>query len=457
MSKKIFILRTSSLVSKENGTLCFGNDNEIVIPMTVLDELERLSKQFNAKGRNAKNVLNYLASFKTSELMSANGVIQKNGSTLRLLRADSRVNIPFKDELNLNSFDLKCFQIACQLKQENPKKPVILISRNSSLRIKANSIGIKAQNFKDELFPNLDQQYTGRVECTTSDQAIDSFYSTGKLKKSNILNNKDIEWVANEFFLIKSNYNCDSTCKSAIGRFNGRDIVPLIFSESNPYGITAKNVGQIMMIEALMHDSYTAPIVIIKGGAGTGKTYTSLAVALEKTLSENVYSQILVTSPTQTIGQEKLGFLPGEIEDKFNPHLGGIKDNIRLLYSSKKFSEKKPNKKTGESLFNDGIIRVQPIGFLRGRTIVDTFFIIDETQNIDPDDIKSIVSRAGQGSKFVFLGDPTQIDNPSLNERYNGLIYLSEKMKNSPLAWQITLKDEESVRSDLARLAAKIL
>ena len=155
--------------------------------------------------------------------------------------------------------------------------------------------------------------------------------------------------------------------------------------------------------------------------------------------------------PIETVGQERMGFLPGEIEDKFNPYIGGIKDNLRQLLKNM------DSKDSVASFFSSGKIQIQPIGFLRGRTITDTFFIIDETQNIAPDDIKSIVTRAGKGSKFVFLGDPTQIDNPQLNERNNGLVYLSEKMKETPLAWQITLKDEESVRSDVAKLAAQIL
>ena len=162
-----------------------------------------------------------------------------------------------------------------------------------------------------------------------------------------------------------------------------------------------------------------------------------------------------------TVGGEEIGFLPGEIEDKFSPHIGGFKDNLRILLNGRnKKKEKENNPGNSDNsfyLYENGIIQMQPIGFFRGRTIVDTFIIIDETQNIHPDDIKSIVSRVGEGSKIVVLGDPTQIDNPKLDERYNGLVFLSEKMKNYPNAWQITLNDEESVRSELAKYAAKIL
>ena len=202
------------------------------------------------------------------------------------------------------------------------------------------------------------------------------------------------------------------------------------------------------MMEALLDNEY--PLVVIKGNAGTGKTFCTLAVGLEKTEVENQYSRILVTrSVTAT---EQYGFLPGDIEEKLSPYLSGIKDNLSILLHGN------GNRGKNKDFYEDGtIVQVQAIGFLRGRSIVETYFIIDETQNLEPDIIKSIVTRAAEGSKFIFLGDPTQVDNPNLTERYNGLVYLSEKMKGNPLCAQISLTDDESVRSKLAREAAKIL
>lgn len=448
MGRKIFILKAETLVAKANCTLCFDSDNDVVIPFPVLDELESLSHQYNEKGRNAKNLLDYLSSFKIHELVGK-GVIQKNGSTLRLIKEDLKVDIPLS---GLKPIDYKCLQIAKKLKDEE-NKPVILVSKNTTLRLKANSIGIKAQNFKDDVYPNLEDQYKGRIECTSS--KLDSFFKNGFIKVKDIHNYSKYEWMPNMFLTITS----PDGKQSAIARYDAdkKQIAKLNHMDYHPYGITAKNAGQKMMLEALLEGPDTAPIVIIKGGAGTGKTYQTLAVALENTIEQpRVYSQILVSSPVQTVGQERIGFLPGDIEEKFDPHLGGLTDNLKLLMKDSA-SDKSKLKMTRDYLFDMANVNVQPIGFLRGRTIVDTFYIIDETQNIDPDDIKSIVTRAGQGSKFVFLGDPTQIDNPNLNETYNGLVYLSEKMKDNSLAWQITLNDDESVRSVLAKIAAKIL
>ncbi len=447
MARKIFVLRAHSLVAKEKAKtlLSFGNDNQICIPFPVLDELEKLTHQYSQQGKNARSILDYIDSFDIKKLMSKEGVIQPNGSSLRLVHAnnESRIAIP-----NLSVADKQCLEIAMDLKKENPKTPVILVSRNSSLRLKANSIGIKAQNFRDDLFPTIEEQYKGRLEVETSDENFNKFMEDGRLQIKNIYNSSTIEWFPNVFLQITSFSGC-----SAIGRFNGKEIVKLNYTEYHPAKVQTKNAGQIMLKEALLESSERAPIVVVKGGAGTGKTYMSLAVALEETLyaKNKSYKEILVSAPIETVGQERMGFLPGEIEDKFNPYIGGIKDNLRQLLKNM------DSKDSVASFFSSGKIQIQPIGFLRGRTITDTFFIIDETQNIAPDDIKSIVTRAGKGSKFVFLGDPTQIDNPQLNERNNGLVYLSEKMKETPLAWQITLKDEESVRSDVAKLAAQIL
>lgn len=454
MVKKIFVVRTHSLVSKENcGTLfSFGSDNQVVIPLGVIDELENLKHQYNQKARNAKAILDYLASFDIHKLMSKSGVIQKNGSTLRLINS-------FKDEQikmeNLTQFDKRCLQIAKGLSNENNGKiPVILVSKNAALRIKANSIGIETQDFKDDLYPALSEQYTGRIECTASKNTINKLYTGGKIGVSQITEYKSVEWFPNMFLHIKA---FDDDSQSTIARFDGNIIVPLQFANHTPYNISPKNAGQVMLQEALLQDYNSAPLIIVKGGAGCGKTIMSLACALDKIEDkQSNYKEILYSRPTDTVGQENIGFLPGGVEEKYMPHLKAITDNLKKLLEFQNQNSNKPSKKSVNSLL-DKYIEIQPLGFLRGRTIVDSYYIIDETQNIDPGDIKSIVSRSGERSKFIFLGDPTQIDNPDLNERYNGLVYLSEKTKDWQNAWQITLTDDESVRSDLAKMAAKLL
>ncbi len=450
--RKIFVLRPGSLLSSEDSTLRFGGDNTIVIPMAVIEELQHFRGK-PEKQKIARRILEYLESFDAKSL-NQEGVCQKNGSLLRVVGnyADIEVDIE-----GITLLDKRCFQVCRGLKRDNPEVEVILVSKNPALRIKAKILGIEAENFRDDLFPALSEQYTGRIEVGLTSEAIDYFYNEKYLPIERVLNYKDIDWVTNMFVIGKP----ENSRQSLFGRFDGKKIVPMQHNTNYPAGVIPKNVGQKMLMECLLTDWQEAPLVIAKGGAGTGKTFCSLAVGLEELDKNGAYEKILVASPFETIGQERMGYLPGDIRDKATPYLGGIRDNLSILRGSKSGGYGKKDgltiKENGEYYLDSEQIQIQPIGFLRGRTIVNTLFIIDETQNIDPSDIKSIVTRAAQGSKFVFLGDPSQVDNPKLDEHYNGLVYLSEKMKGDPLCWQVTLDETESVRGDLARVAASKL
>lgn len=469
-SKKIFILGTQSLTSSTDSTLRFGSDNEIVIPYPEgIIELSKIASQNNEKSKIAKKLLEYFSTFKTRDLLSDKGVIQQNGSILRFENGYRDKKFPDMDLFT--SLDRRKVQVALGLKETyNNKKPVIIVSKRPGLKILVSNLGLKVEEFRDDIFPTLEEQYKGRINCETSKAKIESFYENGFIETKSIHNYQKIEFLPNMFLNISA---FDDKKTSAIGRYDAKTkkIVSLYSKDLHPFGITPKNAGQKMAQEALLQPPETAPIVIIQGEAGTGKTILTLAAALFKTLEdEKTYSQILITTPTETLRDENLGFLPGEFEQKFDPYLGGIMDNLKILLSSKKKKGKSKNTSsnstttsnskstyTPKQLLENGTIVMQLIGHLRGRSIVDTIFIIDEAQNIEPEVIKSIVTRAGEGSKFVFLGCPTQIDNPDLNERYNGLVYLSEKMKDSEYCWQVTLEAEESVRSPIAYIAAKIL
>ena len=447
---KIFVLRVNSLLSSVDSTLRFGSDNEVVIPLAVIDELQNYRGK-PEKRRIADSILEYLESFDVEKLFNV-GVRQANGSILRVVMNYHNVNVTRME--GISDTDWRIFQVCLGLQKENKDKKVILVSKKNVIRIKARALGINAEDFRDDLFPSPSEQYQGRISIETTARAVDRFFQEKYLPISEVIEPR-VEWVPNMFVEGRA---IDSN-QSFLGRYDGEKIVPLVFSSKvYPYGLAAKNAGQKMLMECLLMDWEKAPLVIAKGGAGTGKTYCSLAVALYG-IDNSQYSRILVATPSETVGNEKLGFLPGDIRDKISPYLGGIRDNLSMLLgaNSRNCNSKREPVESGEYYFEKGIIQVQPIGFLRGRTIVNSIFIIDETQNIDPGDIKSIVTRAAEGSKFIFLGDPTQVDNPKLNERYKGLVYLSEKFKGNPLCWQITLKNEESVRSELSTIASKIL
>ena len=267
------------------------------------------------------------------------------------------------------------------------------------------------------------------------------------------------ELEVNEFLIIHSN---DNNKQTALGRFDGKKISPLYYKNNyNIMGISPRNVGQKFMLECLSVEAKLAPLVIIKGPAGTAKTLFSLAVGLQKILEEQngEYRRILVCRPNVTMDEE-IGFLPGSEQEKIAPFMRPIYDNLEILIDSDEESrysnELELNDKI-EELFERRIITTEAVAYLRGRSIVKSWVIIDEAQNLTPKQVKSIITRAGEGSKIVLIGDPEQIDQAFLDSRSNGLCYASEKMKGSPLCYQVTLDYDECERSDLAYEASKRL
>lgn len=447
---KIFVLRTESILSSTKSTLKFDSDNCVVIPMAILENLYRY-EGLTEKKKLARTFCNeYISSFSKKELMSKEGAKQVNGSRIRLVD-NGEISENIEKMNNLSMLDKRVFQVCYSLKAENHQ--VILISQNPVIRFKAYELGIKAEPFKDEIFPLPKDQYKGFISAETSKTDFDKFFQEDSIPVKSIYKANSIEWIENMFVNIVCGNN------STIGRYTGGKIVPLIYSKRIPNGYKALNIEQLMLWECLMAPPEKAPLVVVKGAAGTGKTFCSLAYALEhlkKFGTNGLYNQILVGTPVEY--GENIGYLPGDISSKVSPVLGGIFDNLESI-----FREKNPEadnlmiQDQCDEIFERKFIQIQVIGFLRGRTIPNKCFIIDETQNVAPDDIKKIVTRAAKGSKFIFLGDPEQFGNPELNERYNGLVYLSEKFKGDSLCWQITLDSKKSVRGDLAKTALNVL
>lgn len=246
-----------------------------------------------------------------------------------------------------------------------------------------------------------------------------------------------------------------------LGRVENGRIVPLTFKKSKPYGVSPKNAGQYFLQEALMQTAEKAPLVIVKGMAGTAKTFYTLAVGLEKVLNNPTgeYRRILISRPNAQFDAD-IGFLPGDEQEKISPLMRPVIDNLEQLIDSneeRRYEDERELKGKVEEIFDRGLIQAEALNFIRGRSIVKTYLIIDEAQNMTPGQVKGIITRAGAGTKIVLLGDPCQIDRPFLDERTNGLSYASERMKGSPLCWQITMTADECERSALAADAVKRL
>ncbi|MBA4700564.1 MAG: PhoH family protein [Ruminococcus sp.] len=453
--QKTYVLDTNVLIQAPYALQSFG-DNHIVLPIAVLEELDILKTSDGERGANARQVIRYLESLRiTGSLIE--GVPLPNGGTLRL--EVNCINVKLPDGFPEYKSDNRILKICQGLKEK--LTPVILVTKDILVRIKAQMMGIEAEDFTTEQAPISGKQYTGRCEAYVSEKKFEGF------KKKNIspddlyLTDEEgqkhpVELVPNQFVIIRAD---QSGNKTQLGRFNGKKVVPLTYKKKKPYGITPRNVGQYFLQEALMTDADNAPLVIVKGMAGTAKTFYALAAGLNSIMELETpeYRKILICRPNVQFDDD-IGFLPGDETEKIAPLLRPAIDNLELLVDQnekERFADERGLSGKVEELFDRGIISAQALNYIRGRSVTKTYLIIDEAQNLTPKQAKGIITRAGVGTKIILLGDPNQIDHPLLDERTNGLSYAAEKMKGSPLCYQITLSADECERSALALDAIK--
>lgn len=452
--KKTFVLDTNVLLQSPQSIFAF-EDNKVVIPDVVLEELDKFkngSKEINV---NAREVAKTLENLRLSGKLTNGVKINENG----ILFVET--NRSTLTDLEQNSADNKILE-TCEYLKKIKGENVVLVTKDIILRIKADIVNINSEDFESERAPKISEQYKGRREIYINSEKIDQFYANGNLNIEGLKIYKndgtldEIPLVNNEFLVM---HNIANPNQTAIGRVSPKNniIIKLYYDESHPYGISPRNVGQKFMLEALMSSETIAPLVIIKGPAGTAKTFMSLAVGLQKTLEEQEFRRILVCRPNITM-DEDLGFLPGTEKEKIAPLMRPIYDNLEILVDSDskhRFDNEKELADKVQYIFEKGYIDMQAVGYLRGRSITKHYIIIDEAQNLTPTAAKGIITRAGKDTKIILCGDPEQVDAKFLDERTNGLSYISEIMKGSPLCWQITCDDEECIRSPLASDAIK--
>ena len=453
--QKTYILDTNVLIQAPYALQSF-EDNHLVLPLAVLEELDGLKNAEGERGANARQVIRYLESLRTAGNL-LEGVPLPGGGTLRLEVNCVDVKLPegFPDHKNDNRILKVCLGL------QNRKTPVILVTKDIVVRVKAQMLGIQAEDFTTEQAPVSEEQYTGRCEVFVAEKKFEDF------KKKHITpedvyqvdeagEKLPVTLMPNQFVILKAD---QSVRKTQLGRFDGKKIVPLAFQKKKPYGVSPRNVGQKFLQEALMADAEEAPLVIVKGMAGTAKTFYTLAVGLHAMLEqeEPAYRRILISRPNAQFDDD-IGFLPGDESEKIAPLLRPVVDNLELLVDQnekERFADERSLSGKVEELFDRGIVDAQALNFIRGRSISKTYLVIDEAQNLTPKQAKGIITRAGMGTKIILLGDPQQIDHPLLDERTNGLSYAAEKMKGSPLCWQVTMSAEECERSALAMDAVK--
>ncbi|MEE0462665.1 PhoH family protein [Blautia hydrogenotrophica] len=457
---KTYVIDSSVIIQSPDALTRF-QDNVVVVPFVVLEKLGALSAVTSEQGINARKAIQMLEVFRLrGDLLQ--GVSLESGGILRVEK--NYIDVALPKELPAESSDNRILKV-CKGYQEVPdsQKPVILVTKSITLRLKAQMLGILAEDYTAEQVTDWASPYTGRMEVYVPEEQFKDFKKKGiPLKTVYTVDGNGIvqkpELFENQFVILRAD---QSAKKTLLGRVEKDKILPLKYKKIRPYGVNPQNVGQYFLQEALMQPASKAPLVIVKGMAGTAKTFYSLAVGLEKLINNpsGEYRKMIVCRPNSQFDSD-IGFLPGDEQDKIYPLMRPIVDNLEQLIDSnieKRYENEQELNDKIEEIFDRGLIQTEALNFIRGRSIVKTYLIIDEAQNMTPNQMKGIITRAGEGTKIILLGDPAQIDRPLLDEKTNGLSYASQYMKGSPLCWQITLTAEECERSALAMDALKRL
>lgn len=451
---KTYVLDTNVLIQAPYALESF-EENHVVLPVAVLEELDKFKTEDGERGANTRQVIRFLEQLRQKGQLQE-GVPLDTGGTLRLEVNHRDVQLP--NGFYEHSNDNRILKVCKGLMDDG--HVTTLVTRDIMVRIKAQMMGVPAEDFTTDQVPSAHSQYTGRHDVYTADNNMSSFKKQGILASDlytvdALGNSIPVTPVMNQFFTIHSD---TSTKKTLLGRFDGKSVVPLRYQNDNPFGVKPRNLGQYFLQEALMSDSKHAPLVIVKGTAGTAKTFYTLAVGLERIYNQSNpdYRRILVCRPNVQFDSE-IGFLPGSEQEKIAPFLRPIIDNLEILVDKddkERYRNEKELRGKIDELFDRGIITAEALNFIRGRSLTYTYLMIDEAQNLTPKQVKGIITRVGKGTKVILLGDPQQIDHPLLDERTNGLSYAAERMKGSPYCYQITMQPDECERSNLAFDAA---
>ncbi len=442
--RKAFILDTNVLLFDPNAIFKFGN-NDIVIPIVVVEEIDRFKREMSENGRHARHFSRLIDSMRSGGELSK-GVKLPNGG---MLTVELGTEQPLPFELQMDKADNRILALAITLKKEQPKRPIEFVTKDVNLRIKADALGISAADYEpDSVEP--EQAYTGMSSLNVDAHLVDEFYTNKRLPFPDGTKN----FKPNQYVILKDSANPNHT---AMGRYSKEldCIVPLYKPAEGLWGVFPKNSEQAFAMDALLNDEIK--LVSLVGKAGTGKTLLAIAAGLSKTVDEGVYHRLLVSRPVFPLGKD-IGFLPGDIEEKLSPWMQPIYDNIDFLFGTTAQGGKSTRRGAGrgaQELINQGLLQIEPLTYIRGRSIPQQFLIVDESQNLTPHEIKTIITRAGDGTKIVLTGDSYQIDNPYVDAANNGLVHLVERFKDESISAHVTLSRGE--RSKLSELASNLL
>ena len=446
--KKYFVLDTNVLLHDPLAMFQFA-DNVVIIPIIVLEEIDQFKKELSDRGRNAREVSRCLDELRAAGHHLNEGAALKNGGELKVVLGGHEIPPALR---NAHSADNMILGAALKLR-EGSDRPVILVTKDVNLRIRADALGLTAQDYDVQRL-SIDEVYTGNLELLTSSAAIAAFYQDGRLGVETLKAASE-QWptqvYSNQYVLLRSREGGQQT---ALGRLDMQQglLLPIRKLREGCWGIRPRNKEQHFTLDLLLNDEIK--LVTLVGKAGTGKTLLAIAAGLQKVAEEKVFHKLLVSRPIFPLGRD-IGYLPGTVEEKLNPWMQPIYDNVEFLLG---LTSKERDKKTGQSpqdLVDMGFMAIEPLTYIRGRSIPNQFMIVDEAQNLTPHEVKTIITRVGDNTKIILTGDPYQIDNPYVDATNNGLTTVIERFKGQSIAGSITLTKGE--RSILAELASNLL
>ncbi len=434
---KNYILDTNVLLHDPNSLLNF-QENRVLVPIEVIEEIDRFKRESTDRGQNARAVSRLLDGFRSQGRLSE-GVVLPNGGRLRIVFRDKNGN--GQVTIGDNTVDGRIVALARDVQHAEPTVPAILVTKDINLRLKADALGLQAEDYETD-HVQIQDLYTGVFEWTVSAEHLAAFRTRGELELPEPHTHPASEYCT----LVEKG----SPKRTALARVDptGEKLIAILDVREGVWGIRPRNREQHFALDALLDDRIR--LVTLMGKAGTGKTLVAMAAGLKKTVSDREYRRLVVARPTISMGKE-LGFLPGSLEEKLDPWMQPIHDALEMLGDLNMGHEHR----RGGDLMRSGMIVVEALSYIRGRSIANQFMIIDEAQNLTPLEVKTIVTRVGHGTKIVFTGDPYQIDNPYVDSASNGFNYVVSKFRTQPLAAHVELQKGE--RSELAELAANIL
>lgn len=437
-NEKTFVLDTNVLLFDPNSINKFGN-NKVFIPLIVVEELDRFKKDQNENGRNARHFARLVDKLREKGSL-VNGVpLEASGSLqISILREPLTTHVGIDLTINDNLI------LANALYLKENKENVVLITKDINLRLKADALGLRAEDYETSEI-SIDELYSGQRTFEVELSRLTEFEKSRFLE----LDEKEKkQFFANEYLII---HEIGNPSHRLLGRYHKAKggIVPLIRVREGVWGVHPKNIEQQFAFDALLNEEIS--LVSLVGKAGTGKTLLAIAAGLELAIGKQLYSRVLVSRPIVPMGRD-LGFLPGDVNEKLGPWMQPIFDNIDFLFGNQRASNQTT---TWDELINQGLLHVEPLTYIRGRSLPGQYMIVDEAQNLTPHEIKTIITRAGEGTKIVLTGDSEQIDNPYLDSINNGLVYCIDRLKKEEIVAHTKLVQGE--RSPLSEIASELL